>query len=105
DASASGGRVEVAVQSSAHGQVRITVRDDGEGMSQEFIRRRLFKPFETTKGSLGMGIGAYQAREVIRGLGGNLRVTSEVGKGTVVEITLPLEQTDSSQPAVSSGGL
>jgi signal transduction histidine kinase len=61
-------------------------------MSQEFMSRKLFKPFETTKGSSGMGIGAYQAREVIRGLGGDLAVTSEVGKGTVVTIVLPLER-------------
>jgi signal transduction histidine kinase len=74
------------------GQALIEVRDSGEGMSEEFIRRRLFKPFDTTKGSSGMGIGVYQARELIRSLGGEIRVTSSVGVGTTVAITLPLAQ-------------
>jgi signal transduction histidine kinase len=58
-------------------------------MSEEFIYRRLFKPFETTKGSSGMGIGAYQSREIVRALGGDIVVRSEVGSGTTVSITLP----------------
>jgi putative PEP-CTERM system histidine kinase len=70
----------------------IEIRDRGHGMTEEFIRRRLFKPFETTKGSSGMGIGAYQAREIVRGLGGDLDVVSEPGKGTVVTISLPHER-------------
>jgi putative PEP-CTERM system histidine kinase len=104
EASAAGNSVEVAIDSSVADRVTITVRDSGAGMSQEFVRRRLFKPFETTKGSSGMGIGAYQAREVIRGLGGDLKVTSEVGKGTVVEMTLPLAHSVPPERAVSSGG-
>jgi putative PEP-CTERM system histidine kinase len=80
----------VAVRLDAAGeQALIEVRDEGRGMSEEFVRRRLFKPFETTKGTAGMGIGAYQAREVVRGLGGELTVTSEVGSGTVLKIRLP----------------
>jgi signal transduction histidine kinase len=61
-------------------------------MSEEFVRRRLFKPFDTTKGSSGMGIGAYQAREVVRSFGGELMVASEAGKGTIVRILLPHER-------------
>jgi signal transduction histidine kinase len=61
-------------------------------MSEEFIRRRLFKPFDTTKGVSGMGIGVYQARELIRSLGGELNVKSTVGVGTMVAIALPLAQ-------------
>jgi putative PEP-CTERM system histidine kinase len=92
DASAEGSRVFIRVAPIEGDRIRIEVSDHGQGMSQEFISRKLFKPFETTKGSSGMGIGAYQAREVIRGLGGDLTVTSEVGKGTVVSIVLPLER-------------
>ena len=40
---------------------RISIRDSGCGMTAEFIRTRLFRPFDTTKGSQGMGIGVYQA--------------------------------------------
>lgn len=72
------------------GRALIEIRDSGAGMTEEFIRRRLFKPFETTKGNSGMGIGVYQAREVARSLGGDIAVKSNVGAGTTVSITLPL---------------
>jgi putative PEP-CTERM system histidine kinase len=89
EATGGGGRVAVTLDEAADGRALLEVRDDGEGMTEEFIRRRLFKPFETTKGSAGMGIGAYQAREVVRGLGGEMTVTSEVGRGTVVRMFFP----------------
>jgi putative PEP-CTERM system histidine kinase len=84
----------------------IEIRDRGAGMSEEFVRRRLFKPFESTKGASGMGIGAYQAREIVRGLGGDLIVDSELGKGTLVTMLLPLEhaQRDLEATSVSSAG-
>jgi putative PEP-CTERM system histidine kinase len=86
------------------GRALIEVRDSGVGMSEEFIRRRLFKPFDTTKGSSGMGIGVYQAREVVRSLGGDLAVKSSVGAGTTVSISLPLtEQPADRQPSRSIG--
>jgi signal transduction histidine kinase len=85
------GSVTIGVSEAPGDRVLIEIRDNGEGMSEEFIRRKLFKPFETTKGASGMGIGAYQAREIVRGLGGELSVASEVGKGTVVSISLRLE--------------
>ena len=52
---------------------------------------RLFKPFDTTKGSKGMGIGAYQVREYIFGIGGRLKVDSALGRGTVFTLWLPLQ--------------
>jgi putative PEP-CTERM system histidine kinase len=91
EATKPGDTIEVNVDE-RDGQALIEVRDSGEGMSEEFIRRRLFKPFDTTKGSSGMGIGVYQARELIRSLGGEIRVTSSIGVGTTVSITLPLAQ-------------
>jgi len=71
------------------GQARIEVGDTGHGMSQEFIRERLFKPFETTKAN-GMGIGAYESFQYLRELGGSISVDSELNRGTVVTILLPL---------------
>jgi signal transduction histidine kinase len=59
-------------------------------MSPEFVKERLFKPFDTTKGSKGMGIGAYQVREYVVGLGGRVKVSSEPGRGTVFALWLPL---------------
>lgn len=69
-------------------QAVIEIIDNGCGMDKQFIRDRLFKPFDTTKGNAGMGIGVYESREVIRSLGGSLNVESEPGQGTTFRITL-----------------
>jgi signal transduction histidine kinase len=68
------------------------VTDNGSGMTAEFVRERLFRPFDSTKGSKGMGIGAYQVREYVRMLGGQVEVQSSPGTGTRFSITLPLIQ-------------
>jgi signal transduction histidine kinase len=68
----------------------LTVEDNGSGMSAEFIKERLFKPFDTTKGSKGMGIGAYQVREYVRSVGGRVKVQSVPGEGTRFTLWLPL---------------
>lgn len=67
----------------------IEVGDTGRGMTQEFIRDRLFKPFQSTKDA-GMGIGAYESAQYIRELGGEMMVESEQSKGTRITATLPL---------------
>jgi putative PEP-CTERM system histidine kinase len=69
----------------------LTVEDTGSGMSPEFIKERLFKPFDTTKGSKGMGIGAYQVREYVRTVGGRVIVQSTPGEGTRFTLWLPLQ--------------
>ena len=56
----------------------IDIIDQGPGMTPEFIRDELFRPFATTKGG-GHGIGAYQARELLREAGGDLLVLSRLG--------------------------
>ncbi len=68
----------------------IRIEDDGCGMPGEFIRNRLFRPFDSTKGSKGMGIGAYQARTFVVDSGGSLEVESEPDRGTGVVIHLPI---------------
>jgi putative PEP-CTERM system histidine kinase len=70
-------------------QVQLAVADSGRGMDQEFIRERLFRPFDSTKGSKGMGIGAYQVREYVQMLGGHVEVQSKPGFGTQFLIRLP----------------
>ncbi len=70
-------------------QIRIEVRDQGSGMTPEFIRSRLFRPFDSTKGSKGMGVGAYQVLEYVRSLGGEVEVQSSPGIGTTFTIKLP----------------
>ncbi len=58
-------------------------------MSEQFIRERLFKPFQSSKAH-GMGIGTFESREYIRELGGSLEVDSSENVGTTFRIRLPL---------------
>jgi putative PEP-CTERM system histidine kinase len=67
----------------------LDVVDQGPGMDEEFIRTELFRPFRTTK-TAGMGIGAFQTRELVRELGGRLDVVSAPGRGTTMRVRLPL---------------
>ena len=68
----------------------LEVADNGCGMDEAFIRARLFRPFETTKGDEGMGIGVYEVREYVHSLGGDISVESTAGKGTTFRISIPL---------------
>jgi putative PEP-CTERM system histidine kinase len=85
------GRVTVAAEL-IDGVAQVSIDDDGCGMTAEFIRERLFRPFDSTKGSQSMGIGAYQAREYVRSLGGHVEVSSEPGVGTRFDIRLPVRR-------------
>jgi putative PEP-CTERM system histidine kinase len=67
----------------------IDIVDHGSGMTPEFIRDQLFRPFGTSKIG-GSGIGAFQARELLREVGGDLLVTSAPGRGTTMRLLLPL---------------
>jgi len=89
DATPPGGSVELLLAADG-GNARLTVSDTGAGMDPEFVRQRLFRPFDTTKGSKGMGIGAYQVREYVRSLGGDVDVQSTPGVGTQFCIRLGL---------------
>jgi len=83
------GAVRVEVQRESGESATLVVTDTGVGMTEEFINERLFRPFDTTKGSKGMGIGAYQVREYVHGLGGRVQVSSAPGHGTSVTLRLP----------------
>ncbi|WP_397533973.1 XrtA/PEP-CTERM system histidine kinase PrsK [Roseateles sp.] len=88
DATPEDGRVWLTLD--RHGSnACIEVGDTGCGMSDEFIRTRLFKPFQTTKPN-GMGIGAFESFQYLQELGGKINVESEIGQGTKVTIHLPL---------------
>ncbi len=67
----------------------IDVVDCGPGMSADFFRNRLFRPFDSTKPG-GFGIGAYEARELVRAMGGKLKVDTREGLGARFTVVLPL---------------
>ncbi|MBQ5950239.1 XrtA/PEP-CTERM system histidine kinase PrsK [Massilia sp. ST3] len=89
------GSVTVRVTETADGGL-VEIADTGEGMSEEFIRERLFKPFDSTK-SAGMGIGVFESREYINELGGSLEVSSRPGHGTTFRVLLPLYRQEAQQ--------
>jgi hypothetical protein len=66
----------------------VDIIDQGRGMQPEFVRDALFQPLRSTK-SGGHGIGAYQAREMLRSAGGDLIVISRPGDGTTMRVILP----------------
>lgn len=88
EATSDNGLVTVSIKTSEDNTI-IKISDSGTGMSQEFIKQRLFKPFDTTKGLAGMGIGVFESRQYIIALGGTIEVTSEEDCGSEFTITLP----------------
>ena len=72
-------------------EVVIEVTDSGPGMKPEFVRSRLFKPFHSSKPG-GFGIGAFEAREIVRAMGGRLEVESHEGLGSRFSVRLPLAE-------------
>jgi signal transduction histidine kinase len=70
-------------------QAMVEIADSGTGMPEEFIQNELFAPFVTTK-QRGLGLGLYTCQQIIRMHGGNIRVYSELGCGTVFSVYLPV---------------
>ena len=81
------GRIEVAAERGSEGQLRVSIRDTGPGMSREQMARA-FKPFHTTKAK-GLGIGLALARRIVERVGGSISLASVPGSGTTVYIVLP----------------
>jgi putative PEP-CTERM system histidine kinase len=82
------GTITVKTSQNQDGFIQISISDTGCGMSQEFIRERLFKPFQTTK-IKGIGIGLYQCKAIVDAYGGIIDVQSQHGIGSVFTIKLP----------------
>ncbi|HKU14728.1 MAG TPA: XrtA/PEP-CTERM system histidine kinase PrsK [Steroidobacteraceae bacterium] len=100
DATSAGGTVTVAVRQDG-GVAQLIVSDTGLGMDADFVRDRLFRPFDSTKGAKGMGIGAYQVREYIHRLSGSVEVQSSPGQGTRFTIMIPACEPARATPAVA----
>lgn len=102
DAMAGSGRIEVSAfaveeESGPHAalaghpraRVRLTVRDDGPGMTEE-TRRRALEPFYSTKGEAGTGLGLPQVYGFMQQLGGSVSIESAPGRGTAVHLYFPV---------------
>jgi two-component system NtrC family sensor kinase len=77
--------------------VRISVADTGCGIAPDALKE-IFEPFVTSKGTQGTGLGLFQVRRFATEAGGDVRVASEVGKGTNFDILLPVAPVDRSTP-------
>ncbi len=102
DATDPAGRVWIKL-AREQGLALVEVGDTGHGMTAEFVRDRLFKPFQSTK-QAGMGIGAYESFQYVRELGGRVVVDSTPGEGTRVRMSLPLFDAGSLPVALEATG-
>lgn len=89
EATSDTGWVEIVLEKQQD-HINIVVSDNGCGMSESFIKSRLFKPFDTTKGNAGMGIGVFEAKQFFESIAGSLTVESAEGQGTKMIICLPV---------------
>ena len=89
-----GGRVEAVCTGTGKdgAEVQITVSDDGPGMEED-VRRKIFRPFFSTKGSKGTGLGLSVTRKIVNEHGGRISVTSRPNSGTAFTIRLPMSPT------------
>ena len=95
DAMPGGGEIRISTAShtpvttpSDDAWLRVSVSDDGEGMSPETVAR-VFDPYFTTKGDAGTGLGVPQVQAFMRAMGGHVLVSSKPGKGTRFDLLFP----------------
>jgi hypothetical protein len=84
-----GGEIRVET-SQNNGWAVLTVADNGCGMTPEFLSHALFRPFQTTK-KKGFGIGMFQSKMIVEAHGGRIEVESELKKGTIFRVLLPIQ--------------
>jgi putative PEP-CTERM system histidine kinase len=88
-----GGKINIATSSenlSSGSIVKLKVSDTGMGMSAEFIRTKLFQPFQTTKRK-GLGIGLFHCKEIVESHQGRIKVESQENVGTTFMVELPVK--------------
>lgn len=89
------GVVRFSLLKLANGYVSTTVEDNGRGISEQFVRERLFLPFQKENDfSQGVGLGLTTSLQISRALGGSLTIDSEVGRGTKATFIIPLRAKD-----------
>ncbi len=95
------GKLTVEVDDSQHHKLKVVISDTGVGMSEETLARALDPFFTTKEVGQGTGLGLAIAYGIITRHGGQLSLSSELGRGTRVTITLPLTRGESAKPAGS----
>ncbi len=86
-----GGNIDITIEKSGDKSVAVTIADDGEGIPKENLKY-IFEPFFTTKKGYGTGLGLSITYGIVKKLGGDIEVTSKVGKGTSFKVTFPTSQ-------------
>ena len=87
EAMPTGGALSIAIEREGENHVRVSVRDTGQGISDE-VRARIFEPFFTTRAT-GTGLGLAVVKRIVEAHGGELRVVSERGRGTTFTVVAP----------------
>jgi two-component system cell cycle sensor histidine kinase/response regulator CckA len=105
----SDGRIAIRTYTTADGQARVEIADNGVGIPPEQVAH-VFEPFVTSKPiGVGTGLGLSICHGLVTALGGDITLESEVGRGTVVKVTLPAasvparERTEGALPPVPRG--
>ena len=93
---------EVKPGAGAAARLELSVRDNGRGMAEEFVRTRLFRPFSTTKAN-GLGIGLAQCRTIVEAHGGTIEVRTRPGAGATFVVRVPAVPGDSPAAAWVAG--
>jgi signal transduction histidine kinase len=91
DAMPDGGRLCVRTETTSVAEgswIRLSVADEGCGMSDE-IKARIFDPFYSTK-ERGTGLGLAVVRQIVEGCGGRVEVHTESGRGSRFDVWLPI---------------
>lgn len=94
-----GGGIITLGMSEEHGSLKLYVKDTGPGIPSN-IRERLFKEMVTSKGTQGTGLGLYISNAVVRSkFGGSMWAEENPGGGTIIGMTIPLDETKQLQSA------
>ena len=89
DALRQGGEIRIET-GQRNGWAVLSVKDNGCGMTKDFMEKSLFRPFKTTKRQ-GMGIGLFQSKMIVEAHGGRIEVESEENVGSTFRVLLPMK--------------
>ncbi|MBI4797648.1 MAG: ATP-binding protein [Desulfarculus sp.] len=97
------GRIDISIHTQADGQAVVAIADNGQGIAPENLER-VFEPFFTTKGEQGTGLGLSITYGIVRKLGGQVMVESQLGRGTTFRVVMPLRKTPASANPQAANG-